>query len=152
MLDEHSCPGATIGRWNTQCAARDKLQGTRRTTILNLLTLASQESIDLLLEQAGEAEQGGKAFTEDCFAQKKLLPGHYYRIAGNPLWQNRTRITKESFHSMLKACICNFKSKPVSIRRPFLFDMILIMSMIVMSMFHSHIDSHQITDHHHVEF
>lgn len=68
-------PAAVLKKWNDSCTREAQVTGNRRLCCLSLLERAPDSAVELLLAHVSEVGAEGSAFSEDAFANKKLLPG-----------------------------------------------------------------------------
>ena len=118
LLRQHNpnLDGTTIvNKWNSQCTRAAQLVGSKKSSLLNLLACRVDEIL-LLLSFVSRVGTDGKCFAEDCFANKRIMPGFAPR-SYSPTWNGRLRVTPESFHTMLQALIIRFERKPKALRR-----------------------------------
>ena len=106
-----------ILKWNEQSTKAAQIVGSKRTCLLQLLHLDA-DAIDVLLAFVSRVGTEGKCFSEECFANKKIMPG-YTPKNFSPSWNGKLRVTPQSFLSMLKSLIVQFERKPKAIRRMF---------------------------------
>ena len=87
---------ATIKTHNDASSGRSALVGSKRVAVLNLLDKIDREATEILINDIGMNGAQATAFTDDCWAHKKLLPGYSYP-SPSPEWKARRTVTQESF-------------------------------------------------------
>ena len=93
-----------LQRWNQQCPENAKVVGNKRLCCLNILKAMSGAARAVLIEHASKYGSN-RAFTDDAFTSKKVLPGHKPRLQGNPKWTRWLTVTNDSLKLMLQHVI-----------------------------------------------
>ena len=99
-----------INQYNNMTSAQAQIQGSKRVSILNLLT-APRKAVKRMLDCISRVSADGSPWSEDVWSKKTLLSGHKFRHA-NPLWTRLLSVTDESFYLMVEwqAKTCERKS------------------------------------------
>ena len=75
MLEVRGCdPSATMKKWQEIASKNGQITGGKRLALLNLLKLP-EELVDDLIRHVSEFGFDGCCFSEDAFANKKILTG-----------------------------------------------------------------------------
>ena len=111
-----------ISKWNDQSTKTAQIVGAKRVSLLQLLS-CDADAVDVLLAFVSRVGTDGKCFSEDCFANKRIMPGFTPKNF-SPSWNGKLRVTAQSFLSMLKFLIVQFERKPKPLRR--LYDKVQI--------------------------
>ena len=90
---------AIIRTRNSRSSKEGQLQGGKRTCLLNLLQ-CPQAGLEVLQTHAS-VFGSQTAFSEECFSQKSILPGHVPRLPSKQ-WSARLTVSNESFILMMK--------------------------------------------------
>ena len=66
---------AVIVRWNKMASQRTMLTGQKRVGLLNLMESLSMQNVQQLIELVSMYGSDGAIFSDECFSNKRLLPG-----------------------------------------------------------------------------
>ena len=68
-------PATVLKKWNSTATTAQQLVGSKRVAVQHLLEKVPDQAIDLLLDHYSEVGGDGSCFSEEAFANKRLLPG-----------------------------------------------------------------------------
>ena len=111
-----------VAKWNGESTKVAQIVGTKRTCLLQLLN-CDADAVDVLLAFVSRVGTDGKCFSEDCFANKRIMPGFTPKNFCAS-WNGKLHVTAQSFLSMLKSLIVQFERKPKALRH--LYDKVQI--------------------------
>lgn len=111
-------PAAVIKRWNNVATKESMVTGSKRVACLQLMEAVSEATLAILLQHVGEVGPDGTCFSEDAFANKRLLPGFSPRGL-SVKWARRLKTTDISFQLMLRFLIHGHSKKLPALRRKY---------------------------------
>ena len=96
--------GQIIKEHNDQCSSRGALTGGKRVAVLNLMQKAPSAALAVLVRDLSEHGASKTAFTDDCWANKKLFPGFCFPAPAGA-WKSRRLVSDESFMLFIRHVI-----------------------------------------------
>ena len=94
---------AAIKEWNSMATRDAALTGGKRTAVLSLLNIGDA-ALGILLDYVSTVGPDNSIFTDDCWGNKKVLPG-WEPKGMDTAWSRRLSISDESFRLMLQRLI-----------------------------------------------
>ena len=101
-----------LANWNKEATVDNAFAGSKRQGVMNLLQHCDEGMFKLLIKHHSRMGSKDFVFSDECFSNKKLLPGHHFRVqGGGPKWAKRLQITKKSFNLFLQAMMTQQEQK-----------------------------------------
>ncbi len=113
-----SDPTTLLNAWNQEATVDSAFTGGKRVGVLNLLQHCDEATLDHLVMHHSKMGMRDFVFTDDSFANKKLLPGHRFRsLQGGPAWSKRLQVTTTSFNIFIRTMVAMQEHRLPCIRR-----------------------------------
>ena len=116
-LKQANCdPAQCIGKWNERCTTSQRLEGSKRQAVMNLL-LWPDDLCQVLLDHVSRCGNDQACFMEETWANKKFLIGTSPRT--NKLWTGLLQLTTDGLQLCLQSMIGAYEEKMAQLRRKY---------------------------------